>query len=365
MWRMTAPKPVACAGCEHLIAQGQPLLSDAPEELPSSINRAQQFRHFHLQCQDCKDGGVCYVTYARQQPTHTAEGEAACFYCGEAIWLRQQFAYDDSRVLKGEGDAETEISPVLFILLNKLIQKITPFEGLPKDLQQKFMQAGLGGIRGRRTTLEAAEFYRNSVPWSVRAQGEAAVREFTNGKHASHVESFANSPHLAQDAKNVIWEAGGKNLRRGTKDMSRLDRVSANVRNMAATGKAAARSAGRAALWEAPASAAVNIIRVFRGNLSRKQAAKNTAWDTGRAAASGGAITIAVTSLKFGFVATAPANPAVGAVGAVGTVIFAASTARHLIQALQESPLTPLVLYFHPDCFPRYAAEVSAPPDTN
>ena len=48
--------------------------------------------------------------------------------------------------------------------------------------------------------------------------------------------------------------------------------------------------------------------------------------------------------------------------------IFAYSTIQRFGRAWQESialpesPLTPLVLYFHPDCYSRYAGEVSAPP---
>ena len=30
MWQITAPEPLACAGCEHPIAGGQLILSDAP-----------------------------------------------------------------------------------------------------------------------------------------------------------------------------------------------------------------------------------------------------------------------------------------------------------------------------------------------
>ena len=192
MWRMTAPQAVTCSGWEHIIAKGQPVLSDAPEELPSSINRGQ-LRHFHLTCQECMSGGCCYQTYAAKQPTEMAEEEAACAYCGEAIRLRQQFAYDYSLALQGEDGAPGQPSPGLGLLLGRIAPKFSPFEALG-----------------------------------------------------------------------------------------------------------------------------------------------------------------AATALRVGFLA----NPVVAW---AGTGIFAVSTARRLINAWQESPLTRLILYFHPDCYQRYAAELSGP----
>ncbi len=340
-----------------MIAKGQPILSEAPEELPANIARGQ-FRHFHALCQDCVTGGVCYQTYAAKRPTHTAKEEAACAYCGEVIWLRQQFAYDYSLFLRGESHTESPVNNSLFLLLGRAIEKLTPFDGLPPDLQQKFMQAGLGGVRGYRTYAQAAEFYRTSVPWGVRAQGPQAILDFLNGKHASHVQSFANNPHLAKNPKNIIWEPAGKNLRRGANDMSKFDKAANTVRNAAATGKAA----GLAVLLELPVTAAENSIRVTRGSLSKRQAVRNAASDTGRAAVSGGAMTLVLASLKIGFVASALANPAVSTtVGVAGTGIFAVSAARRLKRAWQESPLAPLVLYFHPDCYRHYAAELCQP----
>ncbi len=70
---------------------------------------------------------------------------------------------------------------------------------------------------------------------------------------------------------------------------------------------------------------------------------------------------MAVTGMKVGFLL----HPVTRT---IGTGIFAVSTVQRLRRAWQESsavpesPLTPLVLYFHPDCYSRYAADVSAPP---
>ena len=360
---IAAPAPLACTCCEHAFAPNSPVLSDAPEALPPGVDRTQ-LRHFHLVCEECESGSVpCYQTYASRQPTHVAEEEVNCIYCGEAIWLRQRFAVDYVLLLGGEDDALGEPSPALLLLLSRIASKRTPFDGLSSATRWRFVRGGLGGNRGLRNSAEAADFYRRSVPWAIQAQGEQAVLDFIDGKVASHLRSVANSPHLARDPRNIVWEAAKKNQTRGAKDMSRLDKLNVQAKNMAATGKFAARSALRAAMWEAPISAVENSIRVFRGGLSKKRAAENTVKDTGRAAASTGVImfAMAVTGLKVGFLL----HPVTRT---IGTGIFAVSTAQRLRRAWQESsalpesPLTPLVLYFHPDCYSRYAAEVSAPP---
>ena len=369
MWQMTAPTPqaraghpiaapapLACTGCEHAIAEGSPVLSDAPEALPPRVGRAQ-VRHFHLACEECESGKVsCYQTYASHQPTYVAEEEVNCAYCGEAIWLRQHFASDYVLLLRDDNDTPGEPSQALVLVLNRLAERFTPFEGLSTATQWRFRTAGLGSKRGLRNLADAREFYQRRVPYAVRMQGEQAVKDFIDGKQASHIRPVATNPDLAKDSGNTLWEASARNQSRGAKDMSKLDRLRVQARNMGTTGRLAAKSAVRAAMWEAPISAAENSIRVFRGSLSKKQAAKNTAKDTGRTAASTGVIVIAmaVTGLKIGFLL----HPVTRNIG-VG--IFAISTAQRLIRSWQESPFTPLVLYFHPDCYSRYTADMSAP----
>ena len=51
------------------------------------------------------------------------------------------------------------------------------------------------------------------------------------GKHWSHIESQANAPHRAADAANAIWEDGTTNIRRGSADMSWLERLKASGDN--------------------------------------------------------------------------------------------------------------------------------------
>lgn len=352
MWHIANHAPVFCTGCNHLIPRGQPCLSDAPEELPPNANR-RQFRHFHFACQECASGGVCYRTFASVQPTHIAEADGACGYCGEAVWRNARFASDYSLLWRGADGAASEPSPASILIFSRLAERLTPFEQLSRPTQLKFTKAGLGRKWGTWTPAEAAELYKRSVPWAVRAQGEDAVLEFLKGKQASHIKSKAAHPDLAKAIKNIVWWNERKNWSQGAKDMSKRDLSLVRLKEAMSAGGLAARAALRTAFWEAPVSAAENSIRVVRGGLPKGQAVKNVAEDTSRAAVSGSAVAIGVMALRIGFLA----NPAVGF---VGTGLFAVSTAQRLVRAWRESPLTPLYLHFHPDCYQRYAAEVSA-----
>ncbi len=251
----------------------------------------------------------------------------------------------------GEDNTESEVSPALTLILGRVTEKLTSFEELSKATQRKFQRAG-----GQRLTFaQAKELYRRVIPWADKAQGEQAVLDRMRGQDFSHIESASNNPSIAADPQNIVLESPGRNPEPGARDYDKPDQVSAQAKNVgAATGKVAAKSAWYAALWEAPVSAVENSIGVLRGRLSKKRAATNTVKDTGRAAASGGAIAVAIVVLRIGFLA----HPVVAW---AGTGIFAATTAQRLINAWRESPLTPLVLYFHPDCYQHYAAELSEP----
>ena len=66
--------------------------------------------------------------------------------------------------------------------------------------------------------------------------GTAAVDAFLRGgdalgKHWSHIESQANSPHLASNPGNAIWEDGTTNIARGATDMTWLERIRASADN--------------------------------------------------------------------------------------------------------------------------------------
>ena len=74
------------------------------------------------------------------------------------------------------------------------------------------------------------------LPGELEHYGTAAVDGFLKGgdalgKHWSHIESRFNSPHLAADAANGIWEDGSVNISRGSSDMSWLERLRASTDN--------------------------------------------------------------------------------------------------------------------------------------
>ncbi len=74
------------------------------------------------------------------------------------------------------------------------------------------------------------------LPGELEHYGTSAVDAFlkggdSQGKHWSHIKSQANSPHLASDAANAIWEDGTVNIGRGSADMSWLDRMRASADN--------------------------------------------------------------------------------------------------------------------------------------
>ena len=74
------------------------------------------------------------------------------------------------------------------------------------------------------------------LPGELEHYGTAAVDAFLKGgdalgKHWSHIESRFNSPHLAADAANGIWEDGTVNISRGSGDMGWLERLRASTDN--------------------------------------------------------------------------------------------------------------------------------------
>ena len=74
------------------------------------------------------------------------------------------------------------------------------------------------------------------LPGELEHYGTAAVDAFLQGgdalgKHWSHIESRFNSPHLAADSTNAIWEDGSLNVSRGAADMSWLERIRASADN--------------------------------------------------------------------------------------------------------------------------------------
>ena len=152
----------------------------------------------------------------------------------------------------------------------------TLFRGVPSDsfgdlsdsLQRKFVDAGLGGERGFRTATEANALYQDSIPYPVRNLGEGAIRTFTEGKDASHIESVSNAPNLASRPSNLIWEDSALNRSRGAEDMSGWEEFRAHGTNAFDASAivfrecldAAAMTAMYSGLLEAPVAAIENYI---------------------------------------------------------------------------------------------------------
>ena len=84
---------------------------------------------------------------------------------------------------------------------------------------------------GTRSTAEAQALYQESVPSFVRNCGEESVSRFLKGKDASHIQSVHNSPDLATDTGNSIWEKLSWNRARGSADMTGYEQFTAQASN--------------------------------------------------------------------------------------------------------------------------------------
>ena len=343
-----------------------------PEHLPKKVNR-RDYRHFHMECPECNgpaDGlpKSCYEVFAAQLRPEKAKQEAVCLFCGHLVLegeeLLQDFFYvrDDRRK---HDDIENNQGPAALLVALAKGQQVKPapfLSRLSRPMQNKFHIAGLGrGRGGARGPAAAQEFYRSSVPGSVRNLGEGPVRQFTNGKQASHIRSVANAPSQARNSANIIWESAKANTARGSRNMTKLEVVGARTANAAhaagIVGAEAAKRAGRGALWtavlELPVSLVENGINVSRGKKTREDALKDTGKDVAKAGVAGGAVAAGTTvAISLG------AGPALLAGGPVlvpvGVGLFAISAGNRIWRAWQDN-LARVELSFHstcPDCEP-------------
>jgi hypothetical protein len=282
-----------------------------------------------------------------------------CTFCGHALSAGQPAVLDSFFVLNLEAEVEdtTEIGSGLAGLWNVSMPKTASFRDLSWFTKQKLMAAGLGKGRGLRSYAAAEQFYHSSIPAQVRNQGESAVLGFLRGKHASHIESVANAPGKAKMSGNMVWESAKANARRGSRNMSRVERLRANVVNgthsAALVARTAAANAGRgaafAALLEAPVSALENAIHVVKGRQSRERGAKEAAKDVGKAGVAGAVVAGTVT-----VAAAAGAGPAVAAASPVlvpvGLGLYGYSSVRRVHRAMTEEILASVQLRFHAQC---------------
>lgn len=234
----------------------------------------------------------------------------------------------------------------------------TSYTGLDAGMRLKFQRAGLGNGRGMRTPYEAEQMFRRTVPRSVRNMGRESVGGYVEGKHGSHIESVSNAPGKAKSIDNFIWESARRNLRRGSANMTKADRLRAHASNRAdvvkEVGKQGLKAGGRAAVlaaaMELPVSATVGAIRVAKGKISKKDAAQEACVNTVKAGVVGGAVAVGLTAA-----AALGAAPVLAAVSPVvipaGLAMYGVSSVRRIREAARDPrPLEPLALYFHAGC---------------
>ena len=353
-------EPMACSHCGHTIRENESVLADLPRDVPEELSRAA-FRHWHMQCRECNAGVSCYQAYASSQTAFVAQTSTACAWCGDAIGQGELELRETLWVWKLSGVREERTETAggfLGIGKGAKVRPPTSFKDLPFRLKQKFFTAGLGNGRGFRTFAEAQDFYVKSVPRSVRNMGPEAVRDFVNGRHASHFESVANAPGKAKIPSNMTWENPLRNIKRGAANMNLKDRMLARGLNrmnaVKGVGKASLGNAGRAsmmaALVEIPVSAAEGAIRVVKGKKSREEATKDAVMNTARAGLAGG-----VAAAGFTVVVAFGAGPALSAASPIlvplGVAIYGVSTYRRIGDAFKnDEPLRRIPLYFHADC---------------
>ena len=357
MWHVTAGQQLTCDVCDHLIPNGEYCFSDLPEEPPKSAAR-DEYRHFHLDCQECEwaeSGSTvsCYQLLASMLVSDKAREESICLFCGEAI-LESENQHQDFLFVRDRGSRlEARQGPAALVSAAAIGKNVPPtaFSQLSHQLKVKFSRAGFGSSDGYRKLPEAREFYRTSVPSHIRNLGEAEV--FTRGKDASHKISKLNAPHLANDPKNIMWESSKANAKRGSRDMTRLEIARANGANAAQTarivGGTAVARASKGAAWafmmELPVTVVENGINVHRGKKTKEIALKDIGADVAKAGIAGGIFTGGVTvALALG------AGPALAAAGPVlipvGVGVFALSSGTRIRRAWKDE-LTRVDLNFH------------------
>ena len=226
------------------------------------------------------------------------------------------------------------------------------------------MDAGLR--HGTRSTTDAQTLYQESVPSFVRNYGEDSVNRFLQGKDASHIQSVYNSPDLATETGNIIWEKLSWNRARGSADMTGYEQFTAQASNtfdattiaMRECATAAGTSALLAGLLEAPVAFIENRIHYHKGRKTKeaaiRDAANSIAIHVGTGVIVGIAVTIAIGLDAGPIIATfAPV------LMPVGIALYGYSVLKRILNALADDlPLNQVGTYFcSPRCHRTFAYE--------
>ena len=247
MWPMIAEPRLRCSECQHIIQPGRLCLSELPEEMPVGVNRSN-FRNYCIGCPQCWRQGrhACYVRYLKSgNSVGRTPRSLPCARCGQRIAAGDKAGvdiyYEWPEALENEQHTSRKPPSNTSVIgtattaagVDTLFRGVPSgsFEELSDSLQRKFIDAGLGGERGFRTAAEANALYQDSIPYPVRNLGEGAIRTFTEGKDASHIESASNAPNLASHPGNLIWEDSALNRSRGAENMTGWEEFRAHGTN--------------------------------------------------------------------------------------------------------------------------------------
>ncbi len=237
-------------------------------------------------------------------------------------------------LFQGRG-ASAEITAVAHTL-ESVISNVS-YADLSAGLQQKFKAAGgLGGERGsRRTVTEAQSFYDSSVPDAVKMLGEDAVKDFLNGKEASHIRSFENAPELAKVDSNFLWEVASANRARSAADMTGWEQVQINLSTGFESFAMVAKDViPQATLYAVAIEGSISIIEnsiyVYRGQKDIETALQDTARNAAKSAVVGlvAGTVIAGASAAGAAPLIAAAAPALGVIGGA-LLVYSASKRIH------------------------------------
>ena len=378
MWPMIAGPDLRCAECQHNIQPGRLCLSELPEETPAGVSRAD-FKNYCIGCPECWRQGrhACYVRYLESgKNTGKTPRSLPCARCGRRIGAGEKAGVDIYYDWPSEtaDEPSSTLSRASIAGLAAAAQVGTIIRGVPdgsfvnlsNGLQRKFMDAGLRPEHGIRSAAEAQSLYQESVPWIVRNYGEDAVRQFLHGKDLSHIKSVYNSPQLATDTGNSLWENSAVNRARGATDMTGWGQITARSSNafdaagivLRECADAALTSGLLAALLESPVAGVENYIHYRKGRKTGEEAMKDAAKSIALHAATGAVIGVGVTiAIGLG------AGPIIATVAPVlipfGLALYGLSALKRILNALADGlPLHQVGTYFcSPRCHTRFAYE--------
>ncbi len=382
MWHVITEEDIKCTECPHTIPRGALCLSQMPPLMPDDFKR-KKYENFCIDCTECDAGKPsCYARRLNHWHTRDVTRESlACAHCGLTIprwtWTASQKIYAWPQP---EMDSDSDHGSDHFYGAApgvstgaSLRPQPADWHNLSPEMQRRFQRGGLGRGLGIRSRKMAQRLYEKEVPAPVRNMGEAAVKDFLDGKDFSHIRSVANDPSMAKAPSNVILEDAGKNRARGSANMPKADRAAANQARrpsgFRAGGKAALKGGSKAGIISAALEAVVsipeNILHYRRGRKSRQQAAKDAGFDTAKA----GAFGVGVWGLSTGAQAIGvgiPLGPFGVPLQIAGVTLIAGTAAYRIHKAWQHDlPLDEYRIFFckDTDCKDQFAENLSRIPE--